>query len=111
MARGKVQIATGILIAESEASDTNRSYAPVPGAAILLEPLPPNPFDGQRPAEGLNESTDPQAFNRNLAAWGLNTRPAKEAMVSPTSPASLAVLVSLAVLARPCSFGQRCKER
>jgi hypothetical protein len=64
----------------------------VPGGAILCEPLPPNPFDGHRPIEGLNESTDPQVFNRNLAAWGLNTRPAKEAMVSPTSLAVLALL-------------------
>ena len=70
-----------ILIVESKASDANRSYAPVPGGAILPEPLPSNPLDRKWPVECLNKGTDRQIFNRNLAAWGPNTRPAKEAMV------------------------------
>ena len=36
---------------QSKASDTNRRDAPMPGVAILSEPLTSNPFDWQCPAE------------------------------------------------------------
>lgn len=55
-------------IAESRASNTNRTHAPMPGGAVLPEPLASNPFDRQWSVEGLNESADCQVFNPNLAA-------------------------------------------
>src|ERR1700722_13036336 len=65
----KVQTATGILIIKSEASNPDRSYAPMPGrASLFLERLTPNPFDRQRTVEGVDDSTDRKFFNRHLTA-------------------------------------------
>src|ERR1700716_1214203 len=63
----KIEISMGILITKSRACDTNRSYAPMPRRAVLPEPLTSYPFDARRSAEGFNEATDFQRFNRDLS--------------------------------------------
>jgi hypothetical protein len=65
--RGKIQIATGILIVQSRASYPDWSYARTPGGrGNLLERLTSDPFDRQRTVEGVDESTDCKFLNRNL---------------------------------------------
>src|SRR5260221_7388093 len=81
MLRGKVQIATGILIIKSKASDSDRGYAPMPGRGSLLERTTPDPFDRQGTVEGVDESTDCQLFNRNLTGRSQNARADEEAMM------------------------------